>query len=400
MGVSAGVVAGVIAKSVVTILLWAVFSLYLASDLYWIYEMLRHGFWYTPPSRQWGPSDIQVRILTVDNESIVRETVRRLPSSFAETYVIAEEAIDVPGADVRVVPDEFDCEATNKGRALEWARRTLTCDSEYILYLDEDSHMLEFGGLPDSDIVQFNEHPRKTTSWLTYFCEINRVGFQLEQRAFPSAKVPTYVWGGGLAIRASVEEAITWDCQTVIEDTMFAWRAFTELDEKPSFSFIPDRISNQAPPSLRAMFQQRRRWIAGSREDNRILSLDRILMYGIRDLSWTITGVLPLILLISLIPNVSIFFVDIYRTVSVPLVAFLYVWVGIGLLIYRPSLRVSVAVLLLAPVTSVLHSVGATWGLFSHPGEFEVTEKADEPPIPDTDLSPRQNTNDGPVRQD
>jgi hypothetical protein len=363
---------------VASILLWVVLSLYLAGDLYWLYEMFVYGWRYNPPSRRYGASDVQVRILTVNNEHVVRETVRALPEAFDEPYVIAEEPIDVPGAEVLVVPEAFECDATNKGRALEWARRTLACERKYVLYLDEDSHVQEFGGLPDADIVQFNEFPRRTTSWLTYLCEINRIGFQVEQRAFPSIEVPLYAWGGGLAVRTTVEDAVTWDYRTVIEDTVFLWRAHTQLEGGVSFAFLPDRVSNQAPPDVVSMFRQRRRWIAGSREDNRLLSFDRVLMYGIRDLSWSVTGVIPVLALLSLTPGVDVVFGGVFRTASVALLAFMYVWIGIGVWRYRPSIPVALAVLLLAPVTTVIHSVGALWGLVSPPDDFEVTKKVDE----------------------
>lgn len=336
---------------------------------------------YTPPKRQWGPKDVQVRILTIDNEKVVRETVRHLPSAFDEIYVIAEAAIDVPDATVRVVPPEFESKATNKGRALEWARQTLSIDREYILYLDEDSHIVEFNGLPNADIIQFNEHPRKTKSWLTYFCEINRIGFQTEQRAFPSVKIPLYAWGGGMAIRATVEDAVTWEYQTVIEDTVFVWRAFDVLEDGPSFAFIPDRISNQAPPTIFDMFQQRRRWIAGSREDNDLLSIDRVLMYGIRDLSWSVTGIIPILALVSLYTGGDIVFESFFRIGSIGLLLFMFVWIGLGVIRYRPHPFVGIAVIVLAPITTVLHSIGALWGLISQPDTFKVTTKvSDEGP--------------------
>jgi hypothetical protein len=366
------------ADAAATILLWSVLALYLAGDLYWSYEILRFGLWYDEPSRRYGPSEVQVRVLTVGNEPVVRDTVRRIDGVFDDIHVVTEEPIAVPGADVRVVPESFECEATNKGRALEWARRTIPCDREFVLFLDEDSHVVEFGGLPDADIVQLNEFPRETTSRLTYFCEINRIGFQVEQRAFGSVPIPLYAWGGGIAVRSAVEDEVTWNYPTVIEDTAFVWRAFTRREARTTFAFLSDRVSNQAPTRLRSMFRQRRRWIAGSREDNDLLSLDRVLMYGIRDLSWSVTGVVPLLLVVGLLPGVDLLFADLYRAAALVLLGFMYVWIGIGIRRYRPGLVTAVAVLVLAPVTTVLHSVGAFWGLVSPPTAFEVTEKAVE----------------------
>ena len=361
-----------------TVVFWTILSLYLAGSLYWVYEMARYGIWYTPPARRYGARHAQVRILTVDNEKVVRKAVRRLPDSFPERYVLAEEPLDIPGATVKIVPEEFDSEASNKGRALEWARQSIPCDREFIFYLDEDSHITEFGGFPDADIIQFNEFPRRTGSLLTYLCEINRIGFQVEQRAFPHLKIPLYAWGGGLAIRTSLEDAVTWEYNTIIEDTTFLWRSFVEFDGEISLAFVPDRISNQAPPNIRSMFRQRRRWIAGSRENNDLLSLDRILMYGIRDLSWSITGVIPVLVLVGLIPTVDILFARSYRIISLILLGFMFVWIVIGVLRYRPTTRIAVATIALAPFTTVLHSIGALWGIISVPDTFEVTDKVDE----------------------
>lgn len=362
--------------AVVSIVVWVVLALYFAGDLYWLYEMVGYGWRYRDPERAYGPEDVQVRILTIADEPVVRETVAKLPDALDECYVIAEDAIDVPGADVRVVPESFDCLATNKGRALEWARQEIACDREYILYLDEDSHVLEFDGVPDADVVQFAEYPRKTESLLCYLADLNRVGFQFEQRAFASLPVPLYAWGGGLAIRTSLEDEITWDYPTLIEDTVFMWRAVTEADA--SFAYVTDRISNQSPPGLRALLKQRRRWIAGSREDNTLLSTDRILMYGIRDLSWSVTGIIPVLALVSVAPSVDIQSGGVYRAISLGLLAFMYVWIVLGIVHQDASAPMAVLALVLAPITTVVHSVGACWGLLSTPETFDVTEKVVE----------------------
>lgn len=163
-----------------------------------MYEVLARVVRYDPPTLAHDGDAVEVRIVTIGNESVVAETVRTLPSELDRRYVISEEPIDVPGAEVLVVPDEFESKAINKGRAIEWARQTVPPQREYVLYLDEDSRMSAFNGLPDSDIVQFTEQPRQTTSLLSYLCEINRMGFQIEQRGFQSVSVPRYTWGGGV----------------------------------------------------------------------------------------------------------------------------------------------------------------------------------------------------------
>lgn len=368
----------VVLDAVVSIVLWVVTSFYIAGNMYWVYQLLAGVVTYTSPASLHGGYAVEVRIVTIGNESAVTETVRNLPPELDRRYVISEEPIEVPGAEVLVVPDEFESKAVNKGRALEWARQAVPCQREYVLYLDEDSHMDGFNGIPDSDIVQFTEQPRRTTSLLAHLCEINRMGFQIEQRGFQSATVPLYTWGGGVAIRSSIEDAVTWDYSTLIEDTVFTWRAFVELPERPSFSILSDTISGQSPPSLSEMIRQRRRWICGSREDNTILSFDRVIMYGLRDLSWSVTAVVPLFLLLGNLPGVDVFAWQIHQGISVALLSFVFVWVGIGIWQVRPTPAIAGLSLVLAPVTSVLHSVGALWGLVSPPDSFDVTTKADE----------------------
>ncbi|WP_236639596.1 glycosyltransferase [Salinigranum halophilum] len=362
----------------VSIVLWVVLSLYVTGNLYWIYQVMTRVVSYNPPSLAHGGGAIEVRIVTVGNESVVAETVRNLPAELDRRYIISEEPVDVPGAEVLVVPDEFESKAINKGRAIEWARQAVPCQREYVLYLDEDSHMDTFDGIPDDDIVQFTEQPRRTTSLLAHLCEINRMGFQIEQRGFQSGSIPLYTWGGGVAIRSSIEEAVTWDYPTLIEDTVFTWRTFVELPERPSFSVLSDTISGQSPPSLSEMIRQRRRWISGSRENNTILSFDRIIMYGLRDLSWSVTAVVPLFLLLGNLPGVDVFAWQIHQAISGVLLSFVFIWVGIGIWQVRPAPAIAGLSLVLAPATSVLHSVGALWGLVSPPDSFDVTAKVDE----------------------
>jgi len=120
---------------------WSVFLLYSASVLFWLYEVviLARNQLVSSAELVYGTDDVQVRILTIGAEAVVQATVNSVPDSVADVHVIAEKDIEIDGAEVHVLPDEFDCEATHKGRALEWARRHVPCSREFILYLDEDT---------------------------------------------------------------------------------------------------------------------------------------------------------------------------------------------------------------------------------------------------------------------
>jgi len=180
------------ATSLFGVALWAVTLLFGATALIWMVITYVVGAGYDTPANEYGLDDVQVRLMTVDAAAVVQETVDSLPDGLDDVHVIAESPIDVAGASVHVVPDEFDCRAVRKGRAQEWARRTLDCQKEFVLYLDEDSIVESFDGLPDADIVQLREKPRRTGSKLSFLADIYRMGVQIEQRAFARLSIPLF----------------------------------------------------------------------------------------------------------------------------------------------------------------------------------------------------------------
>ena len=131
--------------SLILIILWGIFLLYSASVLFWLFEVgiLARNQIVSSDEIVYGHEDIQVRILTIGAEEVVQGTVNSIPDGIADIRVIAERDIQITGATVHVVPDEFTCDATHKGRALEWARRNVPCTQEFILYLDEDKLTFE-----------------------------------------------------------------------------------------------------------------------------------------------------------------------------------------------------------------------------------------------------------------
>lgn len=178
-----------------TLFAWTVLTIFFVATAFWLVEVVVVGR-ARREAIEHEPADVEVRVMTVAAERVVQATVDQLPAELDTVRVIAERPITVEGAEVCVVPSEFECEATRKGRALEWARRELNCTASYILYLDEDTLLREFPGLPDADIVQLSEQPIRSDSWLTYFAEVFRMGFQLEQAVFPKLRYPLYAWEG------------------------------------------------------------------------------------------------------------------------------------------------------------------------------------------------------------
>lgn len=363
------------ASSALTILLfWGTLVVYGISSLWWVFQItvLSYG-WRSENDETVGLENVQVRILTVSAEDTVRVTTSKVPESVAEVHVIAEEPIDVEDAIVHIVPDEFECRAQRKGRAIEWARQNTPCEQEYVLYLDEDSLMTNLEGLPPGDIVQLTEHPLQTGSLLAYLCEILRVGFQFEQRAFHRLEYPTYAWGGAVAIRHEVENQVTWDVSTITEDTTFIWRAAdqTTLD----YQLIDAKVRNQAPPTLVDMFEQRRRWVSGTMLDLDLLPRRYRAVILTRIITWALSPVIPVFAIITylypgLAPSSTL-----YLGLSVALFAIVFLFMALGLIEYRKYPEVWSLYFLATPLAVFLHSLGALWGLLRPATDFEVTEK-------------------------
>lgn len=361
------------ARTLLTVSLWATTALFAGTALVWVVLTYVVGAGYEPPPAEYGGDDVQVRILTIDAAEVVQRTVDSLPGELDDVHVVAEAPIDVADATVHVVPDEFDCDAVRKGRALEWGRRHIPCDREFVCYLDEDSVVEEFAGLPDADVVQLRERPRHTGSALSYLADVYRMGVQIEQRAFATLSVPLFAWGGGIAIRTEVEDAVTWDRETLVEDTAFVWAAAEQFDL--DFELSETVCRNEAPPSLYEITQQRRRWTAGNIRAAKMLPARYRLLTRLRNYAWALSPVVTLVAVPLAVLGVSVVAGGLFLVTSLVLAAATAFWFLRGVAYYgRRSLKL-VAVTPLVPLVSLVHSAGAAAGVLDPPEEFRVTEK-------------------------
>lgn len=322
----------------------------------------------------WGLEDVQVRITTVDDEAIVQSTVDHLPGGLADVHVIAEAPIEIDGATVHAVPEAFSCTATHKGRALEWARRNVPCDREYVLFLDEDTMVPSLSGLPDADVVQFTELPMYTGSILTYLCEVFRIGYQYEQRSFARFRFPLYVWGGGLAVRRSLEEEVTWDRLSVTEDTAFVWSAASRIEDLTT-RVVDAKFRNQAPASVAGMIKQRRRWMSGTRADARLLPLRYRLLVGTRAVVWALSPVIVLVSVVATIAPAPAFLGAYQEWMVLSLFVFLHYVTVVGASVYGFGVTALLVAVVLTVPTVLLNTIGALWGFLLPTRRFFVTEK-------------------------
>lgn len=356
------------------VVLWGVLGVYGLSSLWWLLEVsvLSRG-WQDTDQTEVGLDAVQLRVLTIAAERTVQATVDTIPDAVSDRHVIAERPVEIDGAEVHTVPDGFECEARRKGRAIEWARRAVPCEKEYVLYLDEDSMVGDLTGLPAGDVVQLSEHPLRTGSRLSYLCEIFRIGYQLEQRAFHRLSYPAYAWGGGVAVRHELEDQITWNVPSITEDTTFIWRAADEIDI--DYRLTRTRVWNQAPPTLSALIGQRRRWVSGTVRD-----LDKLPRWYqpvvlTRIAVWAVSPLTPLLGAVTYFFPGLLRFSGLYLALSALLLAFLSVYMILGLVEYRTYGEIWWVYILGTPLAVTLHSLGALWGIVDPVDGFEVTQK-------------------------
>lgn len=353
--------------------LWAVTLLFGGTAFVWFVITAIIGAGHETPPNEYGLDEIQVRIMTVDAADVVQETVDSLPEGLEDVHVIAEAPIDVTGATVHVVPDEFTCRAVRKGRAQEWARQALACQTEFVLYLDEDSLVESLNGLPDADIVQLREKPRRTGSNLSYLADIYRMGVQFEQRAFARLSIPLFAWGGGIAVRTEVEDMTTWDRETLVEDTAFVWAAFQEFDV--TFALSDAVCRNEAPPSLYEILQQRRRWAAGNVQASTMLPLRYEVLTRVRNYAWALSPIVTLLVVPLSLLSVSIIYGGLFFIASMALAVCTLGWYLLGVVYYGGDHRQWLLALPLAPVVTIVHSMGTIAGILRPPETFRVTTK-------------------------
>lgn len=363
-----------------SVVAWIVLLIFLLSTSFWLFEILLVGQARQRPAA-YDPSDVQVRVMTIDAREVVQGTVNALPDSVADVRVIAERDIDIAGAAVHVVPEDFACEARRKARAAEWARRTLETDAEFVLYLDEDTVVPALPPFPDVDIVQLMERPVRSGSWLCYLAEMFRMGFQIEQRTFPRFRYPLYAWGGGFAVRSAVEDQVTWDVPTVTEDTNFIWRAFDDPDRE--MAVAPVKLLNQAPPTVREMIHQRRRWVSGAALDSHLLPAHYRLLSLLRNGAWGLVALSPLLLVPLVTPVSVVLQPGLYRAGILVQLVGLFGWGLIGYWYYGERVRVLVALFVTLPVVALIHATGALWAIVRPARSFRVTEKVPPTELPD-----------------
>lgn len=351
--------------NLIAISFWFITSIFIIGGIMWSFFFIL-GRFYDEPVRVWEKDDIQVRIITIGtNKQVIQRTVDSANQYFDDIHVISENQVDIHGAIVHVVPDGFESDAIRKGRANDWAINNIDNDKEYNLYLDEDTIVTGFDGIPDFDIVQFMELPQFNGSYLTYLTEVTRVGYQREIMLFPYTKYPFYLWGGAFAVKTDIERKVGWERRSITEDTAFLWEA---INNEASFGITKQWYKNQSPPSINGLISQRRRWVAGSIRALQYLDIKWKLIVSIRSIMWVFSMFTVYVILAGFTIEFELWLIVV---LFLPLAA----WSILGSKQYDRRIINIFAMIALFPVIHSINALGVFYGVFFPPGDFEVTEK-------------------------
>ena len=321
----------------------------------WWYASLVY-FLFIHKEDQSATEDFSIKILTTgDDVKVISKTARFCKK---DPLIISRKPIELSRGQVKVMPEDFQCAAQYKAQQLEWAR--MAYPSEFTLYLDEDS-LCDVERIPDADIVQFQEVPT-TNSLLIGSIEAYRIGFQLEQALFEKFP-PLFLWGGGVAIKQQLEDEITWDRSGITEDTAFIF----SIRRPYTFKYSKHQIKAEAPLTVKDLIKQRWRWASGTYQDIRYLrfGLRKTFVY-FRIIQWSLWPLYVYVIPIFL--SLPIWFPIFITFQSM-------VWSFAGTRIMKLPWHKTAIAVLLTPIASFIHSIGATLALVKPQKKFSRTPK-------------------------
>jgi cellulose synthase/poly-beta-1,6-N-acetylglucosamine synthase-like glycosyltransferase len=158
-----------------------------------------------------------------------------------------------------------------------------------------------------------------------------------------------------------------------VEDTAFVWAAFDAHDI--DFALADAVCRNEAPPSLYEILQQRRRWAAGNLQASRMLPLHYQVLTRVRNYAWALSPIVTLIVLPLSLVGVSVAYAGLFALASLALALFTGFWYLRGVAYYGKRHLGWALALPLAPLVTVVHSMGTVAGILTPPERFRVTTK-------------------------
>ncbi|WP_435128773.1 glycosyltransferase family 2 protein [Halobaculum sp. D14] len=196
-------------------------------------------------------------------------------------YCLTDEGADLEaelraldGVETVVVPDDYDCDAVAKGRAIQYFIDTVVADAPdyWYSFIDDDNLVRDDRFLYEIPVQEAKGRgamnavlsPRRGDSTVTYIMDHIRLLDDLTVfRAFTGLFGRPYIGFHGelLTARGDVLLDVGFDRETIVEDFAFA----AELVRNDVRTWQSrTRVSILSPHTLEALFEQRSRWFIGT----------------------------------------------------------------------------------------------------------------------------------------
>lgn len=220
-----------------------------------------------------------IQITTVGNAETVNEIIRRIRGYHIaiphRIWVVTEPWADADyrGSDeIIVVPQDFQCKASYKARALEYARRLrverrLNDFHVKILFVDDDGvptkSYIEKATMADFDVCEGIPTPRTGYGrLLSHMDDLRTINCIYLCSVFQGIGHPIHVHGEGLCVRGTAEGLVTWNYPMFAsEDLVFGHMA---VDRNRTWGFVWDYVEITSPFTWQDFLTQRRRWLWGN----------------------------------------------------------------------------------------------------------------------------------------
>ncbi len=196
-----------------------------------------------------------------------------------------------------IVPNEFQCEAIAKGRAMEYFIRNHVDSGKWYAFIDDDNKLLTDDFLYEVPYYEKKGYvcangilkPRIGRSKLTYIADHLRWFDDLSLFRFGTGLLGSAINGihGELLLcQGEVLKTVSFNRETITEDFAFA----RELIKK-GYQFWQSKtvISILSPHSFLDFIKQRSRWYTGLARDVRSAEWKTMLFSGVRIASWKLS---------------------------------------------------------------------------------------------------------------
>lgn len=201
----------------------------------------------------------------------IRRSCELIGFSNYEIWIVTDRDAKVDGARVIIVPDDFKCKAKFKARALEYSRRLRKPSRKiWIYFMDEECFITEQTIKALTYYIKKWGEERPIASGpllfinggekLLWYADALRTfqcyacAYNLKRRGF------WFLHGENTLVRSDIEQLITWEFETLIEDAYFSIGA-KKLGVK--MGWHGGVIYAPSPQSFIDFIKQRRRWFSG-----------------------------------------------------------------------------------------------------------------------------------------